>query len=226
MTSNVRFVAGDVGFYERGFRDYNAAQRTGIALPELDRAAKALVEYFEDDSKDLRVVVIQDGRETALFNSRETQHMRDVKSLMRLVFAVQEVSLVIVIGYVALVVLWAREHTLRRLALHSLIGIGVGLLIVGAIGVLSLVGFDSTWTEFHKLVFANDLWKLDPATDHLIQMFPEPFWQDLTYIIAGLTVAESVLIAGASGAYLLVTRNRQPRELVQAGPGGAPVATS
>jgi hypothetical protein len=57
VTSNVRFLAGEVRFYERGFREYGAVEATGLPLPELDRAAEEIVDYFEDDADTLRIVV-------------------------------------------------------------------------------------------------------------------------------------------------------------------------
>ncbi len=69
-------------------------------------------------------------------------------------------------------------------------------------GIGALVGFQDLWTEFHLLAFTNDLWKLDPDTDHLIQMFPEDFWLDATLLVAGLTALESLALLAASTAYL------------------------
>jgi integral membrane protein (TIGR01906 family) len=148
------------------------------------------------------------GNEQSLFNQRETEHMHDVKSLMHLVFNLNTLSLIIVIGYVGLVVLWARERSLRALAWQSLAGIGLGVVVVGVIGGFALVGFDAAWTKFHEIAFRNDLWQLDPATDHLIQMFPEPFWREATTIVGIMTVAEAALIVVVSAAYLVFAREK------------------
>ena len=55
---------------------------------------------------------------------------------------------------------------------------------------------------------------LDPATDHLIQMFPEGFWYDITMFLGGLTLAEGALIAVASGVEMTVTRRAEKQALV------------
>ena len=58
-------------------------------------------------------------------------------------------------------------------------GLGTAaLLATAAVGVL--IGFDDLFRQFHLLSFANDFWLLDPRTDHLIQMFPQGFWFDVT----------------------------------------------
>src|SRR5688572_2018954 len=85
VTTNVRVLASEVRFYEEGFRRHDADVATGIEMAELDRAARKIAEYFSNDASTLRIVVIEDGEETALFDTRETQHMEDVKVLMQAV---------------------------------------------------------------------------------------------------------------------------------------------
>lgn len=210
VTSNVRFFASEARFYERGFRENNAAAITGVSLPELDRAAAELIAYFEDDAPLLTTTVQIDGQEAPLYNDREIAHMQDVKSLMRFVYRLNEFSLAVVITYITCVYLWAREKSLRTLAVQLLIGVGVGFVALGFVGVFAITGFDAAWTEFHKLVFNNGLWRLDPSRDRLIQMFPERFWQESTYIIGALTLVEVAVIVGVALAYLVATR-RDPR---------------
>jgi len=210
ITSNVRILASNADYYQHGFRKYNAVQTTGIPLADLDRAAGQIVDYFGDDSSSLRIIVTQDGQETSLFNARETEHMKDVKSLMRFVYRVNEVTLAIVLTYVVAVFLWTREKSLRTLAVQSLAGVGVGFAAIAAVGVFALTGFNQAWGRFHELVFSNDLWKLNPATDHLIQMFPEKFWQEATYLVGGLTLAEALIVVIAATSYLLFARKPQP----------------
>lgn len=209
VTTNIRIAAGDVWFYERGFREHDASGVTGIALPELDRAAGDIVRYFEDDAGTLRIIVDRGGEEVSLFNQRETEHMRDVKSLMRLIFRIHEVALAIVLSSVATRYLWAWERPLRQLAVESLAGLGLGLAAVAVVGAFALTGFDSAWNRFHELAFSNDLWQLDPATDRLIQMFPEAFWQEMTYLVGIATLVEGAVIAVAALAGLLVSRRRR-----------------
>jgi integral membrane protein (TIGR01906 family) len=221
VTTNVRFLAGEVRFYERGFRVHDADAATGLPLAELDRAAREIIAYFENDATTLRIVVEDGGEEVALFNQRETDHMEDVKALMRAVFRMHEVSLAYVIAYIGGVFLWAGQGSLRRLAWLCLGGVGAGVAVVGAIGGLAFFGgFESTWDRFHEIVFTNDFWQLNPATDRLIQMFPEAFWAEATFIVGALTVAEALAIVIASVAVLLFAHDRPEGE----GPAAPPPA--
>lgn len=206
VTANVRFATSDTWFTKRGFREHNASAVTGVSLRELDLAAEDIARYFEDDRSTLRILVDINGQEVSLFNQEETDHMRDVKTLVRAVYRLSEASLVILIGYTGGVVLWSRERSVRDLARYALLGIGVGVVFVGAVGAFALTGFDRAWTAFHEVAFRNDFWQLDPDTDRLIQMFPEPFWEEMTFVVAGLVAAEAVVVVAAAGAYLLMSR--------------------
>lgn len=227
FTTNIRFLASDTGYLEGGIRRHDAAQTTGIALNELDYAVGAIVRYFEDDAETLRILVFADGQEIALFSEDETLHMEDVKGLMRTIFRANEVALGFVLAYVAATVLWAGERSGRRLAKEALAAVGVGALVGVAVGIVALVGFDSAWEQLHEVIFPNDLWLLDPRTDRLIQMFPEAFWAEATFIVVGMALAEAVVLVGAAGGYLWFTRppraeQEEPEEEATEGDEEAP----
>ncbi|HNM78299.1 MAG TPA: TIGR01906 family membrane protein [Tepidiformaceae bacterium] len=207
VSANVRFVASDSWFSKDGFRRHRVEETTRVSLPQLDDAADDITRYFEDDRTVLRIPVTINGQETSLFNERETDHMRDVKTLMRAVFRLNEVSLAVILLYVGAVVLWARERTPRDLARYSLFGLALGLLVVGTVGAFAVTGFDAAWTKFHEIAFRNDLWVLDPARDRLIQMFPEPFWEEMTYLVGALTLVEAVAVVSVASLYLLFSKD-------------------
>ncbi len=208
VTANVRFLASDIGYYRHGFREFDSPGRTGLPLADLDRAGGEIINYFEDDGQTLRILVTVDGQEESLFSAKETEHMRDVKTLIRAVYRLNEVSLAIVLAYVACVVLWTGERSVAGLAKLALAGVGFGIAVVGVVGVFALTGFDQAWTTFHEIAFRNDLWRLDPDTDRLIQMFPEEFWREATFIVGGLTLGEVTLVVVASVGYLVFARAR------------------
>ena len=117
--------------------------------------------------------------------------------------------------YVGAVVLWSRERSLRDRAKYSLMGVAVGVVVVGAIAAFALTGFDRAWTKFHEIAFRNDLWSLDPSRDRLIQMFPEPFWEEMTFLVAALTFAEVLLLVITATVYLFL----KPKSAGQSGAG-------
>ena len=212
--TNVRFLANEGRVYTYAYDQYNAPARTGIARDELVRAGEELRDYFNSDEKLVSIQVMQGNREISLFNEKETQHLRDVKSVFLFVDHVQEIALVYIMAYVVGVFVWARERPLQRLAVHALTG---GLLTIGIIvslGLVALSGFDQAFEQFHHIAFSNNLWLLDPATDHLIQMFPEGFWFNVTMFLGGLTLAEAALVSVASTVELTVSRRAAKHALL------------
>jgi integral membrane protein (TIGR01906 family) len=100
------------------------------------------------------------------------------------------------------VFVWAAELPLRVLARMLLQASLFTLGLLALFAVLALVGFDELFLRFHLVAFTNDLWQLNPATDHLIQMFPRDFWFDATMLVAALTAGEAVVLAALSAVYL------------------------
>jgi len=219
VTTNVRFAANEGRIYEYGFDKYDAAGATGLDRDEISRAGRELRRYFNSDQDTLHILVTERGREVSLFSEKETSHMRDVKDLFRLTFRAQEIGIVFVFTYVVGVFVWAREGSLRRLAAETLGATLATVAVILALGGVALTGFEGAFEQFHLVAFSNDLWKLDPRTDHLVQMFPEGFWLDVSLLVGVMTLVEAGLLAMASGAYLGLTR---PRVLPILAPTGQP----
>jgi integral membrane protein (TIGR01906 family) len=211
LTTNIRLLANAPLVYDYAFDRYDAAESTGLSRTDLDAAGSALRDYFNNDEKTFYFEVTQNGLPTSIFNARETSHMEDVKSLFVLVNRAQEASVVYVLLYTVAFFIWAREGFVRQLAAQALMGLALGLLVVGGIGVVAAFGFEAAFERFHTLAFSNDLWKLNPATDHLIQMFPEPFWRDMTILLGAMCAAEALVIAVVSSVYLVSTRSERSR---------------
>jgi integral membrane protein (TIGR01906 family) len=197
LTSKGQAKLADLGLAKRSSEDAGLTQ-SGMVVgtphylsPEQARGEKSI---------DIRVE--EDGQQVPLFNERETAHLADVKDLFRATFRVQEASLAFALVYVVAVFVWATEASLRVLARTVLAAslFTLGLLVLFGVG--ALVGFDEIFLRFHLVAFTNDLWKLDPATDHLIQMFPHDVWFDATMLVAGLTALEATALASLSAAYL------------------------
>jgi integral membrane protein (TIGR01906 family) len=211
LTTNIRLLANAPLVYDYAFDRYDAAETTGLSRSDLDGAGAALREYFNNDEKTFYKEVTENGLQTSIFSARETAHMEDVKSLFVMVNRAQEVSVVYVLLYAVAFFIWARDGLVRQLAAQSLMGLALGMLFVGGVGIVAAFGFEAAFERFHTLAFANDLWQLNPATDHLIQMFPEPFWRDMTILLGAMCAAEALIIAAVSSVYLIGSRGERTR---------------
>ena len=66
-----------------------------------------------------------------------------------------------------------------------------------AMAVVISTDFTKWFTVFHHIFFDNDLWILNPATDRLINIVPEPFFIDTALNIAVIfALSLGVLLAG------------------------------
>jgi len=177
---------------------------SGIPESELLRANGEIRDYLTAEQAGELAIKVQDdrGATVPLFSARETAHMADVRALVQMLFTVQIASVLAVLTLAVMIVIWSP----RALATAALCGALLTGVLLGTAGVVAASGFDSAWTEFHVVAFSNELWQLDPSRDHLIQMYPEAFWLEITTLIVTATLLEAALIGAAAGAYLLLGR--------------------
>jgi integral membrane protein (TIGR01906 family) len=207
ITTNIRVAISEKSVYDHSVRQYGAADISGIPESELIRANQEVRDYLVTDHPGPLAIEVQDsaGATESLFSAKETSHMADVRDLVQLMFTVEVFAIAAVLtAATALTALWGP----RVLAAASLYAALLTAGAVAAAGLFAAAGFDSAWSQFHGIAFSNDLWQLDPDTDHLIQMYPEDFWFEITAILGAVTVLEASVIALASGVYLFATRER------------------
>lgn len=211
VTTNIRVLANAPVVYNYAFDRYNGQDATGLSRADLNSTAGALRQYFNNNEKTFYHQVTEDGLPAPVFNARETRHMEDVKRLFVWVNLAQEVSVIFVLVYAVAFFVSAQEVDPRQLAGQSLAGVALGVFAVGGIGIFAAFAFDAAFTRFHKLLFANDFWQLNPNTDHLLQMFPDGFWRDITIALGAMCAIEAALIASVAALYLLGTRSERRR---------------
>ncbi|MFU2157654.1 MULTISPECIES: DUF1461 domain-containing protein [Caldisericum] len=70
----------------------------------------------------------------------------------------------------------------------------IALAIVALILTFSLTNFDSAFIIFHKILFRNSFWLLDPST-LLIRLFPESVFMNLAYVwFVSITILSILII--------------------------------
>ena len=200
IAGSVRMVINAPALYSYGFDRYDIPAYTGIDRDDLLEVAASIRAYFNDDSESLIVPTIVGGVYVpSLYNEREVLHMRDVKGLVRGVYAVHEATGLYLLAFGAFGLALYRRPFLARLVRYAGYGGGLTLGIVLLAGIGSLAGFDRLFLAFHLVSFANDLWQLDPRRDYLIAMFPQAFFFDATMLIAiSASVQALVLVAIAA----------------------------
>ncbi|MFJ3957631.1 TIGR01906 family membrane protein [Arthrobacter sp. NPDC090010] len=123
-----------------------------------------------------------------LFRDPEISHMADVKTVTMTTWGIGAG-----LAILALVAIWylasRRDGSLRQAFFSASI---VTLVVIVALGVLGFLGWDSFFTSFHELFFANGTWTFS-LQDTLIRLFPGQFWIDAAATIAGLVFLTSLV---------------------------------
>ncbi len=215
VTTNLRVVIFSGWLYTYGFERHHVTERSGIEPRDLTRISREIKAYFRasgDEPLHVRATVY--GEERDLFNQRETDHMADVKGLVRGLQLWQRATFLYIAAFaLAGATLWGLRSAARRLATGLLWGSVLAVALLAIAGIGSLAAFDPLFTLFHNLGFAAGTWDFDPNTEWLVRIFPEGFFLTATLIVAGLTVGQAVLVGAAIAAYRW--RRRAPRAVDQ-----------
>jgi integral membrane protein (TIGR01906 family) len=127
-----------------------------------------------------------------VLGAAERGHMRDVRGVFGGFW------LAVLAGAVVLVIAArrTRRDVVARAAAWRAAGNGargLGLLIAIA-GAFALVAFDAAFELFHRLFFSGN-YTFDPATDKLVQLFPEAFWSEIAIAVGAVVIVVAVAVA-------------------------------
>ena len=214
FSASIAWATNDVSLYTSGFEKYNVGAVTGLDRGELEKTARGLISYWNSGAEFIDLTVIKDGQPFHLFNEREISHLKDVKALFRLDYAVLFGTLLYALGYTAIRLFWKGRRDWQRLARGVAWGSALTLASMLAMGVTALLGeeqFARFWLQFHLLSFANDLWQLDPTKDYLLMLVPEGFWFDTTRFIVFACAGMAVVFGGTAAGFLRMAKMREKK---------------
>ena len=191
VTSVEAVVYWTPGYFEKEYTKYNVAAAVDMEMDDLLDVTDEMMAYLKGDREDLHVPTIVGGEEREFFNEREIAHMEDVQGLFLGAIFLRRLCVVIIAASIILLVL-AKSDIKHLLPKMICIGTGLFFFLIAALSLIISTDFTKYFIIFHKIFFDNDLWILDPSTDLLINIVPEPFFMDTAFRIAG-TFAGSVL---------------------------------
>ena len=209
VAASIGWVANSLWVYQYGFQKFNVSQITGLADTELEKVAAGLVDYFNSGEEYISLTVMKDGKPFELFNQREVAHLKDVKGLIRLDYWVLLGTLIYVLAYAGTYLFRRKERP--KLARRVVAGSSLTLILMLALGLGTLLGFDRLFLQFHLISFTNELWQLDPTRDYLIMLFPQGFFYTAALLCAGATSGLALILDGVAGGYLLLARSKKNR---------------
>lgn len=182
-------VGTDWRLYAKLQREAGVLETAGISEEDLLRVDLALASclkgnadaFYADEEEGSARKVLQvtvDGQPRDAFNSRELTHMEDCRKLFELL---RRVIVGLKIGMAALAAVLAigflrfKDRRLTGRQVCRAAGLAPLLLLVplGAFAIWAVCDFNAAFNFFHRLLFTNDLWLLDPRTDLLIRICPQ-----------------------------------------------------
>ncbi|MEM4245222.1 MAG: TIGR01906 family membrane protein [Candidatus Nanoarchaeia archaeon] len=177
LLSNFTLLAFNERYYEKQYEKNNLYSQ--IPKEQADEATKQLIEY------------LRDGKELQgdYFNQKEKQHLKDVRNIIRTLLIILGISII-----AAPFLMIKQGIKNKKILAITIIAGGLLTILLIVIFFLALTNFESTFIRFHEVMFTNQLWLLDPATDKLIVMYPENFFYEITKNIA----VRSLLVALAT----------------------------
>ena len=181
----LHIVGTDAGLYYRLQMRAEILPEAGISAEELKSADEALAKYLRGDAAALN---------DSPFGAVEIAHMRDCFDLFVLL---REVTTGCAVAAL-LCLLVGKCANVRRGAVWAA---GVMAVFLAALALWGIFDFDSLFTAFHRLLFTNELWLLNPETDLLIRICPESMFAAMAALIGGAEVLFIGFCIWMVGAY-------------------------
>lgn len=188
------------GYYEKEYTKYQVLNDLPeMTMEDLLTVTEEMMAYLRGNREDLHVYTTMGGVHCEFFNAREIAHMEDVRDLFIGGLWLRRIGLVFTAVSAIGLWFWSKKDNERKKYLkyavpHSLC-LGTGIFFAAALAIIGLVStnFSKYFVVFHHIFFDNDLWILDPSTDMLINIVPQPFFMDTALYIAVVFVSMIVL---------------------------------
>jgi integral membrane protein (TIGR01906 family) len=199
LTISLAWGFNSTWIFKYGFEKYNVGEVTGLSSDNLKDITYSWTKYINSDREYWDIVIHQNGKSFTLFSENEQKHFKDVKALIWLDYKIIFVTLLILLCYVFYRLRLKSRGSCRKLALDTVIGCGISVVLMIVLGAASLLNFDSLFLKMHSVLFTNDYWS---AEGYMLELFPGGFWYDAAFICIGLMVGLT-LILGLMGLMCL-----------------------
>ena len=199
------------GFLTGLFSQHADTRASGVSPQEYPFLAERITGYLTGTVVMPQTLVLRHGVEGPAFSSQELEHLQDVKTLYRLSDKLNLMGWLLM-GFAYLLSYFASNRQTKpaiNLFLRSLQAAAlVVILLAAALGLLAALDFYGVFYRMHQVLFHNDLWLLNPRSDLLIQLMPQPFF--IAYArAAGLRLGLILLaVIGCSAAGRHLIRKR------------------
>ena len=217
LSATLGWAFNSLWIYTNGFNKYDVGQSLGLSPAELRTSASELIAYFNDShQKYLDINATYDNGETApLFldpygnlDMNDVLHMKDVKGVLWLDYYLFLGSAVYVLGYIAAALILRKSGGRKYLAMGMNRGGGLTVVMLFVLGFFAVTSFDWFFITFHEIFFPQGNWQFPPG-DHMITLFPDGFWSDVTLLVGLVTLGLALAVGGLGLFWLRRIKKRE-----------------
>ena len=196
----VRDVGLDPQVYYDLQREAGVHETAGISEANLLQLDVSLANYLAGKYDDPNLEIEVYGEMQPAFNERELIHLADCRRLFAPTMSLWLNIGLAVVGVALLVPLGERGFTMNNIGTVWLAA-AVLALPIAILAVWAAIDFNAAFDFFHRLLFTNELWMLNPETDLLIRICPASMFANMGMrigircglILVGLPLLTTVL---------------------------------
>jgi len=175
-------------YYKLQMRE-NVPATAGISQKDLMHLDSKLSLYLRGwdklEADDESLVISVNGVMQPAFNEHEIQHLQDCRRLFgKLSIAHDVFKWFVMASFLINLLLYGSGSKKYKNNADLWLGSGIILVPLGIFALWAAIDFSSAFHFFHKLLFTNDLWLLDPRTDLLINICPQSMFMSMGLRIA------------------------------------------
>ncbi|AWW26026.1 TIGR01906 family membrane protein [Acetobacterium sp. KB-1] len=202
--SGIEVAVFDKAFYMDQMEKNQVTKNTGVYPPDMELVVTEMISYLKGNRQDFDIkarLAPENAKNVvdyvSVFNEKEITHMDDVRDLLLFFLGLRNAAMSLALIAFVILLKYNKKAILKALFYGSIIFMVIFLII----GACFIFNFSDTFILFHQLFFSNDLWIMDPSTDRLIWIVPEPFFftmigRMVAYILVplGLTTLTTGLV--------------------------------
>lgn len=138
-----------------------------------------------------------------LYTADELSHMADV----RRVFDGAKILIPAGLFVMAIRLQRARARGLGPMLRLVRDGAVAAAIVVAAAGIVAAMAFEQAFLLFHEVFFPQGNFLFDPATSNLVRLYPDWYWQGITFRIGLSFIAAAAVVAVAASVGLWRARS-------------------
>ena len=123
------------------------------------------------------------------FSSEDILHLQDVRNLFGVFYFAGTIAGTKAVFLVFYFKVRAKEF-LNSVRIAAALQIAFAAILL----LISFLNFHDLFIAFHKTVFNNEFWLLDPATSNLIKYLPEAIFRDIAVLLFTVPVAVALIL--------------------------------